>query len=129
MRRRYQAWALAALVALGMAGTAWAGWYASGAVSVTSTNTTKVITNNHSGGDGAAFSASYVLIRSASTSANTCFFDPTDGVATTADTRLEPGATISFPWPEVSGTSGGYASIGMICAAAETATFYITAIR
>ena len=127
-RRRYQAWALA-LAVLGVAGTAWAMSWSTQSVSVTATNQTVTVTNNHSGGDSAAFSASYVLIRSSSASTHTCYFDPTDGVATTGDEPLEPGASFSVPWPYPSGEYGGYVSIGVICASGQTATWRITAIR
>jgi hypothetical protein len=128
MKRRYQAWAIA-LAVLGMAGTAWAMSWSTQSVSVTATNQTVTVTNNHSGGDSAAFSASQVILRSDPASANTCYFDPTDGVATTDDEPIAPGASFSFPWPYASGEYGGYVSIGVICAGGQTATWRITAIR
>jgi hypothetical protein len=68
-----------------------------------------------------------VSVCSRAASANSCFFD-LDGVATTADWRVEPGACQSATYSGVSG-GDGWASIGTICTTAETATFDIKAGR
>ena len=124
------------ILALGLAflaGTAWALTlrYSSGTagISVSDVNTTTTFTDNHSGGGDAAFKAQAGYVYSRPTSANACFFD-LDGVATTDDIRVEPGASVPFGWNvNASGPSGGWPSIGSICATGETATFDIVAGR
>jgi len=105
--------------------------YSSGAsgISVTQTNTTVTFTDNHSGGTSAAFNARFVLIRSRSASADTCYVDFNDGTATTADHPLEPGASLAYNWDERAGLGGGWSQIGVICATGDTATFDVSAWR
>ena len=93
-------------------------------ISVTQTNSIINFTDNGSGGTSVHFRARYLLVRSLSTSANTCFFDIKDSLATTADTALEPGASIS---PPLSGE--GIDVMSAICSTGQTATFRVTAIR
>lgn len=130
MRKR-----IALLLALGMmAGAAWAmtNHYSSGAtgLSVTQANLNTAFTDNHSGGTAAAFQARHVLIRSRSTSADTCHFDLGDGVATTGDTALAPGASLYLAFDSTSGgAGGGWNSIGAICGAGDTATWDVDAWR
>lgn len=130
MRNRMLLVALVLAVAA-LGATAWAMnlRYSSGTggISVTQTNTNTAFADTHSGGTSAAFNARHVSVCSRSSSANACFFD-LDGVATTADFRVEPGACLSLSF---TGTSGGdgWAAIGAICATAETATFDIMAGR
>lgn len=123
--------ALACVLAL--AATAWAmnARYSSGTggISVTQANTNTAFTNNHSGGDSAAFNARYVTVCSRSTSANSCFIDLGDGVATTADWRIAPGACIQVTYQSTQTGGEGWAALGSICAAAETATFDVMAGR
>lgn len=122
-----------AVLAIACASVLWAAGmaYSSGTsgVSVTQTNTAVSFTDNHSGGGSTAFAARHLLIRSRSTSANSCFIDFTDSTATTADTRLEPGASISRTWDDRDGMGGGWSSIGLICATGQTATFDVDAWR
>lgn len=99
-------------------------------ISVTQANTATTFTDNGSGGDGTAFAAKSVLIRSLSTSANTCYFDLKDGTATASDVALEPGGSISLTFPSTSGGQvEGWPGMGSICAAGQTATFRVTAMR
>lgn len=120
---------LALLIA---AGAAWAmnAWYSSGdaGISVTQANTNTPFIDNHSGGSASAFEATNGYVHSRSTSANACFFDLGDGVATSADLRVEPGATVPFRYDFMLG-GDGWAAIGMICKAGETATFDVVAGR
>lgn len=106
--------------------------YSSGVngLSATQANLNTPFIDNHSGGSSVAFQARHVLIRSRSTSANTCYFDLGDGVATTADTSLAPGAAISRSWDETTGgLGGGWDAIGIICATGHTATWDVDAYR
>ena len=96
-------------------------------ISVTQANTNTPFLDNHSGGTGLAFNALYLSVCSRSTSANTCHFD-LDGVATTADWRLAPGACIPVVYSQKLG-GDGWSNIGVICAGGETATFDIMAGR
>src|SRR3989304_5878831 len=96
-------------------------------VSVTSTNSAISFTDNGSGGSSVAFLARHVTVRSLATSANTCYFDLKDTVATTADIGLEPGGGGKMP-SEGPGT-GGWAGMGAICDSAKTAPFVVTATR
>jgi len=125
--------ALALMAALLAVPVAWAmnAFYSSGTagISVTDANTNTAFTDNHSGGTSAAFSATVVLVRSRSTSASACFFDLGDGVATTADHRLAPGESIEMVFDPKRTGGEGWARIGMICGAAGTATFDVTAAR
>lgn len=123
---------LLAVLALACAPIAWAALgYSSGAtgLAISQTNRTITFTDNHSGGGSTAFAARHVLIRSRSTSANTCHVDFSDGTATTADTRLAPGDSISRTWDERDGGAGGWFTIGAICATGETATWDVDAWR
>jgi hypothetical protein len=127
MKRRI----LTALALAALAASAWAMnlRYSSGTagISVTQANTNTAFSDNHSGGTSSTFNARFVTVCSRSASANSCFFDM-DGVATTADYRVAPGACMSLSF---AGTSGGdgWAAIGAICATGETATFDIQAGR
>lgn len=121
----------AALISLALAASAWAMnlRYSSGTagISVTQANTNTAFSDNHSGGTSAAFNARHVTVCSRSASANACFFDM-DGVATTADYRVAPGACMSLSFAGSSG-GDGWAAVGAICATGETATFDIQAGR
>ena len=113
--RRYQ---VGALMALALAGTAWgAQMYSSGVsgVSVTATPQTIAFGFNAVGG--------YVYSRPAS--ANSCTFELVSGVPI----RVEPGASVPFTWPANTSGLGGYPSITVDCASAETATFDVVALR
>ncbi len=119
-------------VALAMVGAAWAGngKVYNADVSVTATNTITQFTDNGSGGDGLVFAARFVLVRSLSSSANTCYFDLKDGTASTSDTALEPGGSIGWPFTATSaGGETGWSNMGSICSAGQTATFRVTAYR
>lgn len=122
---------LALVLALATAAWAMNARYSSGTggISVTAANTNTTFINNHSGGDSAAFAAVSVTVCSRSTSANTCFIDLGDGVATTADWRLAPGACIQVTYQTAKTGGDGWAALGSICAAAETATFDVMAGR
>lgn len=124
---------LALLAVLALGATAWAmnARYSSGTagISVTQANTNTPFINNHSGGDSAAFSATSVSVCSRSTSTHSCFLDLGDGVATTADWRLAPGACIEVDYKAGQTGGEGWAALGSICAAAETATFDVMAGR
>jgi hypothetical protein len=131
-KRTIRALLLVAILALAVSAWAMTLSYSSGAtgISVSQTNTNIPFTNNHSGGDSATFQAKHVLIRSRSASANTCHFDLGDGVATTADPTLAPGASIAVDWDQRSGgVGGGWSAIGVICTTAQTATWDIDAWR
>lgn len=95
-------------------------------VSVTDTNSIVPFKDDGSGGTGENFSAREIVVRSASASANTCYFDFNDTTATTADVAVEPGATVQIQAPE---GHDGFPGIGAICSSGQTATFYVTAIR
>jgi hypothetical protein len=131
MKRRYQAWALA-LAVLGMAGTAWAmtRMYSSGAsgLAITQANRNTVFVRNITGGNGAAFGALYVSVRSRSTSANTCAFSLGAGVAAVGDIQIAPGASFDLTY-DTSQDRNGWAAIGAICATGQTATFDVVAGR
>ena len=101
------------------------------AVSVTSSNSAIPFTDNGSGGSSVAFLARSVTVRSLSSSANTCYFDLKDTVATTTDTALEPGGVWNVPFEDLpnSGSTSGWSGMGAICNTAETATFLVTASR
>ncbi|MEK9722257.1 MAG: hypothetical protein VW405_02075 [Rhodospirillaceae bacterium] len=101
-----------------------------GTISVTDSNSVVAFTDNGSGGTSQAFPARHVLIRSASASANTCFFDLKDTVASSADTPLAPGAGLSLEFDISSGDGDdGWEGMGAICSGGQTATFYVTASR
>ena len=124
---------LALLVALALASTAWAmtSHYSSGAsgLAITTANRNTPFTDNHSGGGATTFQAKHVLIRSRAASVSSCHFDLGDGVATTADTRVEPGASVVIEWDERSGgAGGGWNRIGAICGSG-TATWDVDAWR
>ena len=95
-------------------------------VSVTDTNSIVPFNDDGSGGTGANFAATEIVVRSATASANTCYFDFNDTTATTADVAVEPGATAHITAPA---GHNGFPGIGAICAGGQTATFYVTAIR
>jgi hypothetical protein len=125
----------ALVIILLLAGASWVWahrqYYNNTDISVTQSNTAISFTDNGSGGSSAAFRARVVVIRSSAGSANTCYFDLKDTVATTADTALEPGATWSevFDDPTDVNQQGGWSGMGVICDTGETATFNVTAAR
>jgi hypothetical protein len=127
MRRTATALLLLALALPALAGKL---QYSSGTtrVSVTQANSAVSFTDNGSGGTSSAFYARTVWIRSDSTSANSCYFDLKDTTATTADIRLAPGDSIVMTWADTLG-GNGWAGLGAICAAGETATFDVVAVR
>jgi len=111
-----------------------------GTISVTDTNSAVAFTNNHSGGDSAAFLARSVTITSRSASANTCFLDLSDtfsnsialsaaGVADSGDVPLAPGKNHEAKIGTGFGPSAGWAGLGAICSAGQTATFDVVANR
>lgn len=122
---------LLVLLAISLATTASAQrLFYNGTISVTDTNSVVAFTDNGSGGTSQAFPARHILVVSASASANTCYFDLKDSVATTADTPLAPGAGMSLEFDVSSGGGDdGWESMGAICAGGQTATFYVTASR
>jgi hypothetical protein len=114
------------VVALAVAASAWAmnARYSSGVngLSITQTNLNTAFTDNHSGGSSSAFNARHVSVCSRAASADACFFDLGDGVATTADWRVEPGACVEVTYSAVSG-GDGWAAVGAICPTGDTATW------
>lgn len=124
---------LAVLAFAVLATSAWAAppFYTSGktGLSITQSNRTVTFTDNHSGGTNAAFLARVIMVRSDSTSANTCMVDLVDGTATASDVPLPPGATIVLTYPLIYAPSDGIAAIGAICSTGQTATFYVEAYR
>ena len=128
------------LVLLAAASTAGSGigLFYNADISVTQANTATTFTDNGSAGLAVTFYARHVLVRSLSASANTCYVDLKDTVATTSDIALEPGGALSFTFPptavsSVTTTTGqavdGWPGMGAICTTAETATFRVTAMR
>jgi hypothetical protein len=99
------------------------------AVSVTSSNSAISFTDNGSGGSSVAFLARHVVVHSSSSSANTCYFDLKDTVATTSDIALEPGGSWAFEFVDSGGGTSGWSGMGAICDTAQTATFLVTASR
>lgn len=104
-------------------------FYNNAAVSVTSSNSALSFTDNGSGGSSVAFLARRVLVRSLAASANTCYFDLKDTVATTSDIPLEPGAWLELEFVDQPGGTSGWSGMGAICDTAQTATFIVTASR
>ena len=104
--------------------------YSSGTtrVSATQANTAVTFTDNGSGGSSSAFNARLVWVRSSAASANSCYIDLKDTTATTADLRIDPGDSVVFTWADGLG-GDGWAGMGVICAAAETATLDVMAMR
>lgn len=118
------------LAILAPAGDAGVGLVYNSDVSVTQANSAVTFYDNGSAGTAMAFNARNVLVRSLSTSANTCYFDTKDTVATTADIALEPGGSISLTFPSTSvGEGDGWPGMGAICSTGQTATFRVTAMR
>lgn len=103
-------------------------WFNS-TVSVTDTNSAVLFTDNGSGGTGENFAARFILIRSGASSANTCYFDLKDTVATTSDTALEAGAGMEVNFQVGPEGGDGWSGMGAICAGGQTATFFVTATR
>jgi hypothetical protein len=95
-----------------------------GGISATDTNTNTTFKDTHSGGSSLAFRARVVLIRNRG--ANPIHYDLGDGVATSADTRLESGASISMNSAEL-GDPEGWEAIGIICTTGLTATVDVDA--
>ena len=127
MRR---ALAILGLMLIGSLAWAMTARYSSGAngILVTDVNTNTPFTDNHSGGTTDTFGATVIVVCSRpGATADACYIDAIDGVATTADDRIEPGACLSLTYLGVDGA--GYDSIGSICAAGDTATFDIKAGR
>ena len=70
-----------------------------------------------------AFGAAYPYVLIINDGPNTVYFDLSgDGVATTANAPLKIGESFSAP-------RGGYIAVGLICAAAETASVRVVAIK
>lgn len=105
--------------------------YTSGSagISVTAVNGTVAFTNNHSGGDSAAFFATQIIVRSRAASANTCYLDYNDGTATTSDVPLAPGGEFRIIRGGNYHAASGWSSMGVICAGGQTATFDVIADR
>ena len=104
--------------------------YYNTSVSATQANSAVSFTDNGSGGSTAAFRARTIIVRSLSSSANTCYFDMKDTVATTADIAIAPGGVWSLAYDDLNtGTLGGWDGMGVICDTAETATILVTAAR
>lgn len=131
MRGRIQFGALIAALAL-VAGTAWAmtRMYSSGAsgLAITQANRNTPFVNNVTGASGATFGALHVSVCSRAASANTCAFNLRQGVATTADIQLAPGACMAMEY-DTSQDRNGWPAIGAICATGQTATFDVVAGR
>ena len=106
-------------------------FFYNGTISVTDTNSVVAFTDNGSGGTGQQFTAKHVLVISASTSANLCYFDLKDTTATTADIAVPVGAGFGFDFDQSTAPMGqdGWSGLGAICAGGQTATFYVTASR
>lgn len=119
------------LAILAPAGDAGVGLVYNSDVSVTQANSAVLFYDNGSAGTAQAFNATQVLVRSLSTSANTCAFDTKDTVAVYAtDIKLEPGGSISLTFPSTSvGEVDGWPGMGAICDTGQTATFRVTAMR
>jgi hypothetical protein len=117
---------LAVIVTSSSAGT---GLIYNADVSVTQTNTQVAFADTGSGGIGVGFKAMSILVRSLSSSANTCYLDLRDRVASTSDIALEPGGSIGFSFPPTSQPADGWDGMGMICSSGQTATFRVTAMR
>ena len=114
------------LAAMAVAVSAWAvGVVYHADISVTEVNSAIAFTDNGSGGTSAAFKARSIVVESLAASSNTCRIDWKDTTATTADVALAPGGK----WEWIATSGDGLAGIGAICAAAETATFRVTATR
>jgi hypothetical protein len=128
MRRRIQ---FGALLLLLLAGSAWAmnAHYTSGTAGLgaSDVNLNTPFTDNHSGGSASTFKAYVVLIRNRGP--NPVFYDLGDGVATTADTRLAAGDSITVEYSAARTGGDGYAAIGLICAAGLTAVVDVDAWR
>lgn len=103
--------------------------YSSGVngISATQTNSLTQFTNNHSGGDAAAFAATWVTIR-VRTGGNACFYD-LDGVATTSDVRVAATEYVNEKFIPGPANPTGWTAIGIICDAGESATWDVTAGR
>lgn len=114
-------WALPAMVG--------AQTYSSGVngISATANNSLTQFINNHSGGDDAAFSATWVTVRVRS-AGDACFYD-LDGTASTADTRVEADQFVNVKFVPTPANSIGWTAIGIICDAGESATWDVTAAR
>lgn len=119
------------LAILAPAGDAGVGLVYNSDVSVTQANSAVLFYDNGSAGTAQAFNATQVLVRSLSTSANTCAFDMKDTTAVYAtDIKLEPGGSISLTFPSTSvGEVDGWPGMGAICDTGQTATFRVTAMR
>ena len=121
-------WMFVLFLALVAVSSAWAQrQFYNTSSSVTQANSAVSFTDNGSGGSSAAFRARYVTVRSLTASANTCYFDMKDTVATTADIALEPGGSFSLAYD--GDIQGGWSGLGAICDTGQTATFLITASR
>jgi predicted outer membrane repeat protein len=122
---------LVALLLILMAVPAWAirQQFVNNEVSVTDTNTTVTFTDNHSGGNGAAFRAAEILVCNQDTT-NSIYVDVVDGVATTSDRRLQPLECEQWAYTPTPVTpSQGFLNVGIICSGSETATVSVEAVR
>lgn len=100
--------------------------YTSGAsgISVTQTNTIIGFSDNKSSGSGSGFCATTILVISRTASANTCYLNFDQTVASsTLDIPLAPGAAITRVFSAPFCRTG----MGVICASSNTATFDIVA--
>lgn len=106
-------------------------WYTSGSagLSITQTNTNTAFSDNATGGTSTAFDARWILIRSRSASANTCYYRiGASPAAAATGSPLAPGASVSFTYSSAQG-GDGWTRFGAICAAGETATWDVEAGR
>ena len=102
------------------------GLYYSGTIGATQANTATSYTDNHSGGSALAFNARRVVV--INDGPNAVYVDLEDTTATTADRKVANGESFSQVWD--SGLGGeGWAGIGLICAAGETAGVRVWAER
>jgi len=126
MRRLW--FVLLAVVLAGGLASAYTVHYSSGVngISITTTNLVTQFTDNHSGGAGTTFRATWIFIRSRAGS-DACFFD-TDGVATTSDDRLDAGQNVSITYDNRLGGEG-FPALGAICDTGESATWDLSAGR
>ena len=128
--RRLRTYALAVLALVIAAGTAWAmtRQYSSGinGLSATATSKYQVFTDNHSGGNTAAFGALGISVRSRGT--GVCFVNPGELTATTGDHRIASGEVITIDY-DTQRDRNGFAGIAYICTTAQTATLDVSAWR
>lgn len=118
-------------MALALAGTAWAMSrnYTSGeaGLSATATSAYTAFTDNHTGGNSAAFGALYVKISSRGT--GTCFYNLGElSAVKTAANRLPAGASVTVGY-NTGRDMTGWAGVSYVCSAGQTATLDVEAWR